>query len=173
MRKPDLCCTYPEHISPLVEGMRLTPEHSRRAWQRKVVRAPVLAHWLLNCPHVHPAWSYWIVSLIHLRPTEGLPTPHRLRPEFEYEIMALAVDPAQLPDPDAKEIIILRGAPSIRNQFGGTTDTEAIEIAESCILACIGNHLSPDEVWQRRWDRFVSGYVHALGAKGVMRENMI
>lgn len=172
MKKPDLCCSYPEHISPLIEGMRL-PAHSRRAWQRADLQSPVLSQWLLNCPYVHPAWSYWLISLIHLRPTPGLPNASRLKPDSEYEIVALAIDPAELPDPESKSITLLRGSPCIQRQFGRVTDPDAIEITESCILACVGNHLSPDQVWQRRWDRFIDGYVNALVSKNPVAENTL
>lgn len=171
MKKPDLCCEYPEHISPLVEGMIRIPQHSRRAWQRKDIDSPVLSQWLINCPHVHPAWSYWLVSLIHLRPTEGVPLQVKLRTTSEYEIVTLVVDPAHLPDPD--QVIAVLDNPPIRRQFGGIGDVEAIEIAESCVLACIGNHLTPDSDCRRRWDRFIDGYIQALVTKTAITENTV
>jgi hypothetical protein len=160
MRKPDLSCfetdaryrgigpEVPDHYR---RAWKVTEDNSTLGWSRPPLNRTPLARWLLHCPYLHPAWTHWLISLIHLKPVDGLPDAYKLDPTCEYELAVFAVDPACTPDADDVTSIWLLSPACIEVQFGGVADRNAIAVAESCLLACIGGGLAPDEELRASW----------------------
>jgi hypothetical protein len=114
-----------------------------------------LVRWLLHFPYLHPAWDYFLISLIDLKPHEGVPEAVLEDPAFEYELAAFAVNPEFVPDPDCVSTIWLLVPPCVVKQFGGVNSRSAIAVAESCVLACVGGALAPDSDLRRSWSASV------------------
>lgn len=59
-------------------------------------------HWLIHSEHAHPAWHYFWLSCVHLRPIEGQSRPPVLQfPDSTHEILLVALNPKYEPwDPD-------------------------------------------------------------------------
>jgi hypothetical protein len=54
----------------------------------------VLTFWVIEAAGVHPFWSRWLVSTIHLRAMPDLPPPIVRADGATHEIMVAALDPA-------------------------------------------------------------------------------
>lgn len=136
-----------EHAVPL-------PERTRSAWRVDafITHTPFgVATWLVHCPHLHPAWSYWLVSLCHLRDVEGMPTAIITRPTSTHELLILALDPASPPDPDRADTMQPLQGPCVLEQFGPVTDDEARAALEELMLAVVRDELSPETEWRSDW----------------------
>lgn len=125
----------------------------RRVWDcdmRPVGQRPMRAYdasiglWLLDCPEVRPPWHFWFLSLIHLRPIDGVRDVEIVTPGAGWEILSLIVDAHDEPDPDN----IYNGSPKTPVwgvQFGHvTTDVEAEAVALACVHAIVTGKASPD-----------------------------
>lgn len=122
-----------------------------RAWRLKLEpEKGQLAGWLLHCPGAHVAWEYWLISLAHLRDSEGVPPATRNYPEAAYELCSLALNPDYVPDPDDfKQRGLLPY--DLVEQFHGVDDNKAAMLVESLVDWCVAGKLSPDSDYARTW----------------------
>lgn len=112
-----------------------------------------LAVCLLHCPGAHPFWGWWLMSLVHLRPVEGLP-PVKASPGATHEISVLVVDPERCPEPDpatGERGYPLLTPPDVVLQFAAADDEEA-----RALFAWLGEEvaqqrLSPDSDCRTLW----------------------
>lgn len=63
-------------------------------WQRTV------AGWFLQCPGQSPAWQHYGLAIMHLRPIEGVKPAIIIRLGATHEVMLVAYDPEQRPNPE-------------------------------------------------------------------------
>jgi hypothetical protein len=166
MREPDLRRAFPP-VPAFGIG-----RYERRAWRARLpeVASPhaTLASWILECPHLHPVWSYWLVSLVHLRDVPGVPAPTKKDPTNEHEICIFAFAPDHVPDPDDREGWQLLRGPCVVEQISSLTDAQAMLVTERCVELCVEGRLSPDDDYRRAWKLAVPAqaqYVQALQAK--------
>ena len=59
-----------------------------------------LGAWFLQCPGQSPAWQHYHLSIIHLRPIDGVKPAVIKREGATHEIMLAALDPKDNPVPD-------------------------------------------------------------------------
>lgn len=144
-----------------------------RAWKlvatqppRNVDHTATLGAWLINCTWAHPAWQWWFMGLVHLRPIQGQSKPaFRRYPEAEFEIVVWSIDPERCPAPDPDQYG--DGYPMLlpidhEHQFHGVSDADAVRIADLFVRAIADGILSPDQdfrsVWRHHLDATVAHY---------------
>lgn len=135
----------PDRSSPVAkawrfQGQSAKPDHSA-----------CLAQWLLNGPF-HPMWSWWAISVIHLRPIEGVRPAVLQYPEAEHELMIVSINPSCYPpDPDGVESLALLQPLDLQYQFHGVGDDNAREICGLVIDAILDGRGSPDSDFRGFW----------------------
>lgn len=136
------------------------------AWKLKPFEGNVatLSQWVVHCPGLHAFWSYWLVSLIHLRAVEGASPADLDYADAEHEISTLALNPERPVEP----IIDDNAHPSIllpydvREQFHGVGDERAVEMLERFVDLIVAGQLAPDSDFRSTWKRYVWGTVEHL-----------
>jgi hypothetical protein len=121
-----------------------------------------LAQWLVNCPGAHPAWQWWTVGVVHLRPIEGVKPTAKQYPEAEYEFLIYAVSPEDNPepDPDHPEQGYTPLFPlDVVEQFHGISDRDAVRLCGMCIRAIVDGLLSPDQDYRAAWKKTIEDTV--------------
>ncbi len=119
-----------------------------------------LASWLVNVPGAHAFWSYWQVSICHLRPIEGATEPlEKVYPEAGYEFSILTIDPEKCPNPTI-ESIFEHGLshlvpPDVVEQFHGVSDPVALMIARAGVNEIVAGNISPDQDFRSVWKSFI------------------
>lgn len=108
--------------------------------------------WLLFCPGAHLAWSYWWLTLIHLRPIEGVPPAKITTPGAGWEVICCAQDPNDAPSPDDPKSLRMLQPIDWIVQFGDVADdARATEVAELVVKAIMRGEVSPDQDFRRFW----------------------
>ena len=118
---------------------------SNKAWETPADdRWPAtLGGWIVHVPGAHPMWSYYLVSVVHLRPMED----REVDLQFigaTHEIGVLALDPDHTPDPDDPETFKHLEPPNLIQQLGGLIDSQALSITRQLVTAFVYKELSPD-----------------------------
>lgn len=127
-----------------------------RAWkitdERPAARAG-LGAWLVNCTWAHPAWSWWTVSVVHLRDLEGVQPAVKKYPAAEFEFLVMALDPECIHslDPDHPVGWKYLSPIDVVHQFHGVTDRVATQICEDAVRAIANGEMSPDQDFRRAW----------------------
>lgn len=62
-----------------------------------------LGSWFLDCPGQSPAWSHYLLSIIHLRPIPDVKPAVVRFPHATHEVMLIALDPSADPSPTNQE----------------------------------------------------------------------
>lgn len=127
-----------------------------------------LAQWLLLCPHAHPMWSYYVMTLVHLREAPGINTPNLQYPEAEHELIVWALHPDATPDPDDHTTLLQRMDPLDQvHQFHGVGDDNAIEMVARLAGHIAGGVLSPDQDHRSKWRALIRQSVEHFTAQKV------
>lgn len=131
---------------------KLPPEGTRPSPDQDAT----LAVWLVHCPGAHLGWSYWWITLVHLRPIAGVRPADIHTPGASYEVACVAQNPDVAPDPDR-----VFGDDSTCHwltpvdwvvQFGSVqTDKRAIQVIESAVEAIMTGRVSPDRDYRSFW----------------------
>jgi hypothetical protein len=127
-----------------------------------------LAVWLLHCPGAHPFWSYWVMSLVHLRETPGVHAPKLRYPGAQYELHAFALDPhGPKPDPDDLKSLehVLTPVDQV-HQFHGVCDATAVEMVER-LAGMVAGGFSPDTDNRQAWSAIIHNTIEHLIERGV------
>lgn len=150
---------------------------SRPESTKRPDHAASLASYVVNVPGAHAYWSWWMVTMIHLRDIPGVRPAHKDYSEAEYEFSIVSLDPThgEPPDIDGFELGTCEGfhhltPPDVVKQFHSVTDDVVKTIALLAIRAICDGRLSPDQDFRSRWnqtiDDTVAHYVagkHAVG----------
>jgi hypothetical protein len=134
-----------------------------RAWQLRL-RAPgarevrdhdaTVGGYIVHAPGGHPLWSFWIVSVIHLRPIDGVRAPVISRPGATHELLIMSLDPRQpLPTLDVTDgwRVAWLSPIDIVEQFTAADDAVAAEILDLSVRAIVDGRLSPDQDFRATW----------------------
>lgn len=141
----------------------LTGPFERKAWQS---RAPIegsgrLHVWVLECPFAHPAWRYWLASIVSLADIDGVRPAKRLYPAAEYELMVAAMQSDGL-DIDGGKWPIMTPLDLVF-QFHGLGDAGAKRLISSYVRAVIERGvLSPDSDFRARWMEWCDEQVKSI-----------
>lgn len=155
-RPPDLERIWPGYRVD-APGIALTmPEHARRMWRWPMhdigQPPPMLGAWLIECDRLHGVWSFWLLSLIHLRPAPGFPPA--VGEGDAHELSVWAVDPETPPTVDrmlCNGFKLLQPPMVFRFDRFGANDARALERLELLVAACVNGELSPDDDDRARW----------------------
>jgi hypothetical protein len=136
--------------------------------ERRVKSDSTVAAWLLYCPGAHLWWSYWWISVIHLRPIEGVPPAKKRFPEAEYEIICLSQDPDHAPDPDNPIGTIRRLDPvDWIVQFGDVkNDQQAVQVVIAAVKLIMTGRVSPDSDFTHIWEHTIPATAKHIGEGG-------
>ena len=112
--------------------------------------------WIVHAPGAHPFWTYWAVSIVHLRPIAGAKPPHKKFPGATHEFMILALNPDKpLPSLDVpstgKWPLYFLEPFDVVEQFEAATDAIANEIGELAVRAIVAGKASPDQDYRSWW----------------------
>jgi hypothetical protein len=136
LRQPDLTGAFGRAWD--ISGAKSRPE------QEAGLRA-----WLLHRPGAHPFWSWWLVSVVHLREIPGAPPARKQFPEADHEFRIVTINP--------------EACPHVVEQFGGLTDEQAMEIGDWVIRHIVFDGVWPDQDFRRYWHEAIGGMVQAFG----------
>lgn len=111
-----------------------------------------VAVWLVHAPHAHAFWSYYAMSVVHLRPIPGVKPAHRVHDDVTHELLVLALDPGYAPpDPmDWRDMHYLTPA-DVVEQFQVPDDTAATRLLEAAVRTCCRGVVSPDQDYRSWW----------------------
>jgi hypothetical protein len=122
-----------------------------------------LEAWLVRCSWAHPMWDHWLISVVHLRPVNGLPPAVLSYPKAEFELTCIALSPYHVADPDYKAHPFHRLTPTDQAlQFDGVTDKQAVTICEDFVDAICRAQLSPDQDYRQAWKMRLHSLLHAV-----------
>ncbi len=99
--------------------------------------AATLSTWFLNCPGQSPAWDNYLLSIIHLRPIEGVRPAVISVPKATHEVLLLAADPTTNPtamDPDSWQFLFPH---NVSEQIELPDDVTAVMLLEDCARAVV------------------------------------
>ena len=139
------------------------------AWRSRVTpktpdQTATLAAFVVNAPHAHPFWEWWMLAVCHLRPIDGARPPIKRYPGAEFELMIAAIHPAQShPHPDAGGWPLLTPI-DVVEQFDGLSDRDARRVAEACVRAIVDGALSPDQDYRALWHASIAETVRCIRA---------
>lgn len=124
---------------------------------------------LLNVPGAHPLWSWWCVSMVHLRALPGVPPATIHYPAAEYEFMIFSVDPERCPSPEPDQGQYPHLEPfDVVYQFHGVSDDQAKRIFELAVQSCVDGRMSPDSDYRSAWKRTIDATVeHFITGHGL------
>jgi len=143
----------------------LMPENPESAWVASI------AQFVVNVPGAHPFWSFWGVTMIHLRDIPGVPPAHRRFLEATHEFGILAFNPEHgVPNVDNPDRYHYLTPPDVVEQFAGVNDDQAAKVCELAVRAIVDGRISPDQDYRPVWKEVIRQTVEylALGthAKG-------
>jgi len=152
------------------------PDHAGRAGRAWLVGRPdddhvdttaAVATYLLSVPGAHPFWSWWVLSVVHLRDIPGQSKPPTRRyPEAEHELLIAALDPGTQPDPGDPTTFRYMTPIDVCEQFHGLDDDGALTLARLSVLSICRGDASPDQDWRPWWRTAIPNTVQhiALGS---------
>ena len=118
-----------------------------------------LACWLLRSPHFHPAWTWWSMSLIHLRPLPNVKPPVIRMQGATHEFLVMSCDPSG-GEPDVDDISKapkLLTPPDVEQQFIAESDAQALEGIRKLLGEVVKGRLSPDSDYRAMWRFYLTG----------------
>jgi hypothetical protein len=165
MRAPDLQQSFGAtvrvlNLSNLGVHRVPIPAHERRAWRvpckaQTADQTATLDMWLTNCPCLHMAWSWWWVTVIHLRDIPGVEPAKKDFPQAEYQLTIIAQNPELAPDPDEPTSMRPLYPLDVIEQFHGVTDEQAVQLLETWAKGIVHGQISPDSDFRRAWNEQV------------------
>jgi hypothetical protein len=133
-----------------------------------------LDFFIVRAEGAHPFWDHWFVSVVHLRPIDGVPPAHISKPGMTHELIIAALNPElPLPSLDADHAGWKANwltPVDVIEQFAAKDDAVAQQILELAVQAIVGGFASPDQYWRPWWanaiastaGHFASG-AHTIG----------
>lgn len=154
-----------------------------RAWR---LRMPPVGHrhrpdndatvdaFIVRVPGAHIAWDHWMVSLIHLRPIDGVKPAEIRVGDATHEFMILALNPEEpLPGLDVDENFhpAWLSPIDVAEQFTAANDAVAAEIGELAVRTIVDGYASPDQDWRAWWKNAIATTAqhYADGTHGMPR----
>ena len=120
-----------------------------------------LSLWIISAPQSHPLWWWYTLSVIHLRPIDGVKPATITLPGASHEFILVALNPEEpVPDLDAMERGDFRSIcsltpPNLVEQFEVRNDAEALRFGEMAVEAIVHGIVSPDTDHRAVWRRMI------------------
>lgn len=99
--------------------------------------AATVTLWFLTCPGQSPSWDHYYLSVIHLRPIDGVRPPIVRVPGATHEIMVAALDPRFSPTPFDQESWMPLFPLNVEEQLVLPSDASARELGRLATLAVL------------------------------------
>jgi len=99
----------------------------------------ILAAWLITAPVWHPLWSQYMLAVITLADTPGVPPAVKDHPDNTHELAVLAMNPDRGPytiDSFAAKTVGYLTPGNIAERFTAT-DEQAVQLAEMCVWGAL------------------------------------
>lgn len=161
-----------------------TPDHTGQlgeAWKfQQPTQAVIAAHpawgcslasWLIHVPTAHPAWSWYLLTVISLRDIPGMPPAYKQFTGADHEVLIYALDPAHpLPDPDdgdAKVPAKYLSPPNLVHQVGGATDEMMIDVIDLLAHAFVDGYANPDSDYRRHTANMINSAIECVVMDGI------
>lgn len=145
MRAPDL-------DGPRGQAWLVRDDETRAMYaktNRKVPPTSTVVWWLIHAPGYHPWWNNYQLSLIHLRPVDGLPPAKINLPGATHEVMLFAMSPdSQF---SLESFMIPLSPANFFGQFIAHDDESAAEKIKETVNEILIGSLSPDTDYVREW----------------------
>ena len=117
-------------------------------------KAPgTVGFWLIHAPWMHLAWSWHVVSIVHLRPMNGTEANFQFE-DATHEFMVVAIDPNHEPTLKYESFKYLRPI-SICQQFVAKSDDEARQVIELQMINVAAGSLSLDSDYRGVWQKLL------------------
>lgn len=134
-----------------------------RAWLSRIKpskpdHSACLACWVMHRPGAHPAWAWYVVTIIHLRDIPGVRPAVKRYPEAALELSVYALDPDRPVDIDEGPWHFLMPC-ELEYQFHGVSDRDATRICETYVRGCVVHGASPDSDLRLWWMRHLDATV--------------
>lgn len=144
-----------------------------RAWRipleavvDKRPNASVGSDWLVHAPGSHPLWWWYMIGVVHLRPTAGKPAKVAF-PGATHELMFIAISPEYpLPDVDRWEKMHHLEPLDLAEQFIVTDDAQACELGDLIVKHIVFEGASPDQDHRAYWKVAVANTAEHLRLGG-------
>lgn len=94
-----------------------------------------LAVWFIDCPGQSPAWRHYLLSIIHLRPIEGVKPAIIRFPHATHEVLVAALDPTKNPRPLKPKSWSLLRPINVMEQVQLDNDDQARQLARDAAWA--------------------------------------
>lgn len=142
-----------------IEGIAGWAERWTAVDRARPEQAGTVAAWLVYAPNQSPAWSHYLVSVVHLRDIPGAAPAKLQRPGMTHEFILVALDSQLWPTVNTPETIHHLRPVNAICQFQVDTDERATEIAELAARAIVDGHMpaEPPFQWQgqRLWQECI------------------
>lgn len=101
-----------------------------------------VSSYFIHCPTAHPAWDWFMLDLIHLRPVPGLPIAKKISPENTHEVVAFAVDPDSYNEEPVPLEVSYLNPYNLNFQFAAAGDVEARWVVSLAVQAVVDGRLA-------------------------------
>ena len=139
-------------------------EHGSRGTAKEVLfegewpnvdKSATLATWFLHCPGQSPAWSNYLLSVVHLRPIPDGSPPALQFPGATHEVMVVALNPEKNPKANDTETWYHLTPVNVAVQLVLESDEQAVELLYLAARAVVSGLLPAEpalagakEPWQ-------------------------
>lgn len=118
-----------------------------------------LASWMIHAPGQSPAWSHYLLTIIHLRELDGVPA-NIVVPGSSHEMMLVALDSEKSPKADDWDSIRMLSPINAEAQFFVGSDDDAVTLGEKCVLAICDGVMPAEPAFpglgQQAWQKVVT-----------------
>lgn len=118
-----------------------------------------LASWMIHAPGQSPAWSHYLLSIVHLRELDGVPAFIRL-PGSSHEMMLAALDSGTSPKADDWDSLHALMPTNAEVQFFVGSDDDAVTLGEKCVQAICDGLMPAEPAFpdqgQKAWQKVVT-----------------
>lgn len=108
-----------------------------------------MSAWIVYAPWAHPGWHSYLLSVVHLRESEGAKPPVINLPGATHELMLLALDPGY--PLQARRLPHFLTPPNFVGQFVADSDEAAAERVAGDVRDICAGLLNPDTDALRQW----------------------
>lgn len=112
-----------------------------RAWMLPAEQLTVNPHchgaWFMHLPPAHPFWPRYLLSVVDLYEDPNLPPPVRHAPGMRWELMIVALNPDQKPQPNQPETWVHLTPLNLVWQFGQASREQALTLLDRVANWCV------------------------------------